>query len=40
MMLVRRQGLLGGRDYSLRLRRFDIPEKVVYTRGDKFLPTE
>ncbi len=40
MMLVRRQGLLGGRDYSLRLRRFDEPEKVVYTRGDKFLPTE
>jgi len=40
MMLVRRQGLLGGRDYSLRLRRFDVPEKVVYTRGDKFLPTE
>jgi branched-chain amino acid transport system permease protein len=40
MMLVRRQGLLGGRDYSLRLRWFDVPEKVVYTRGDKFLPTE
>jgi len=40
MMLVRRQGLLGGRDYSLRLRRFDEPEKVVFTRGDKFLPTE
>ena len=40
MMLVRRQGLLGGRDYSLRLRRFHEPEKVVYTRGDKFLPTE
>lgn len=40
MMLVRRQGLLGGRDYSLQLRRFDEPEKVVYTRGDKFLPTE
>ncbi len=40
MMLVRRQGLLGGREYSLRLRWFDEPEKVVYTRGDKFLPTE
>ena len=40
MMLVRRQGLLGGRDYSLRLRWFDVPEKVVFTRGDKFLPTE
>jgi branched-chain amino acid transport system permease protein len=40
MMLVRRQGLLGGRDYSLRLRWFDEPEKIVYTRGDKFLPTE
>jgi branched-chain amino acid transport system permease protein len=40
MMLVRRQGLLGGRDYSLRLHWFDEPEKIVYTRGDKFLPTE
>jgi len=40
MMLVRRQGLLGGRDYSLRLHWFDKPEKIVYTRGDKFLPTE
>jgi branched-chain amino acid transport system permease protein len=40
MMLVRRQGLLGGRDYSLRLHWFDVPEKIVYTRGDKFLPTE
>ena len=40
MMLVRRQGLLGGRDYSLRLHWFDEPEKLVYTRGDKFLPTE
>ena len=40
MMLVRRQGLLGGRDYSLRLPWFDEPEKNVYTRGDKFLPTE
>jgi len=40
MMLVRRQGLLGGRDYSLRLRWFDKPDKIVYTKGDKFLPTE
>ena len=40
MMLVRRQGLLGGRDYSLRLRWFDEPDKIVYTKGDKFLPTE
>jgi branched-chain amino acid transport system permease protein len=40
MMLVRRQGLLGGRDYSLRLPWFDKPEKNVYTRGDKFLPIE
>jgi len=40
MMLVRRQGLLGGRAYSLRLPWFDEPEKNVYTRGDKFLPIE
>jgi branched-chain amino acid transport system permease protein len=40
MMLVRRQGLLGGRDYSLRLPWFDEPKKNVYTRGDKFLPIE
>ena len=40
MMLVRRQGLLGGREYSLRLRWFDEPEKAVYARGDKFLPIE
>jgi len=40
MMLVRRQGLLGGRPYSLRLARFDEPEKKVYLRGDKFLPEE
>jgi branched-chain amino acid transport system permease protein len=40
MMLVRRQGLLGGRPYSLRLTRFDEPEKKVYLRGDKFLPEE
>lgn len=40
MMLVRRQGLLGGKEYSLRLRWFDKKEKVVYARGDKFLPDE
>jgi branched-chain amino acid transport system permease protein len=40
MMLVRRQGLLGGREYSLRLRWFDEPEKLVYERGDRFLPDE
>jgi branched-chain amino acid transport system permease protein len=37
MMLVRRQGLLGGRDVRLRLRRFD-PPAASYARGDKFLP--
>jgi len=40
MMLVRRQGLLGGKNYSLRLTRFDDRQEVVYTRGDKFLPAE
>jgi len=40
MMLVRRQGLLGGRPYSLRLGRFDGTERKVYLRGDKFLPDE
>ena len=40
MMLVRRQGLLGGRPYSLRLSWFDDPETMVYSRGDKFLPEE
>jgi branched-chain amino acid transport system permease protein len=40
MMLVRRQGLLGGRPYSLRWTRFDETEKKVYLRGDKFLPDE
>jgi branched-chain amino acid transport system permease protein len=40
MMLVRRQGLLGGKKYSLRLPWFDDQQKAVYTRGDKFLPTE
>lgn len=38
MMLVRRQGLLGGKEYSLRLHWFDEPEKKLFTRGDKFLP--
>jgi branched-chain amino acid transport system permease protein len=40
MMLVRRQGLLGGRNYSLRLPWFDDQQKTVYTRGDKFLPED
>jgi len=40
MMLVRRQGLLGGKNYSLRLSRFDDQKKAVYARGDKFLPAE
>jgi branched-chain amino acid transport system permease protein len=40
MMLVRRQGLLGGRSYSLRLPWFDEQQKAVYTRGDKFLPED
>jgi branched-chain amino acid transport system permease protein len=40
MMLVRRQGLLGGKNYSLRLTRFDDQPAAVYTRGDKFLPAE
>jgi branched-chain amino acid transport system permease protein len=38
MMLVRRQGLLGGRSYRLRLTRFDPSPVRVYQRGDKFLP--
>jgi len=38
MMLVRRQGILGGREYSLRLPWFDEGPRVVYRRGDKFLP--
>jgi branched-chain amino acid transport system permease protein len=38
MMLVRRQGLLGGRSYRLRLTRFDPAPARVYERGDKFLP--
>jgi branched-chain amino acid transport system permease protein len=40
MMLVRRQGLLGDRQYSLRLTFFDEKEKTVYLRGDKFLPAD
>lgn len=38
MMLVRRQGLLGGRSYSLRWTRFDPAPARIYDRGDKFLP--
>ncbi len=40
MMLVRRQGLLGGRSCTLRLSWFDVPGEKVYLRGDKFLPEE
>ena len=40
MMLVRRQGLLGGREYSLKLSWFIDREETVYQRGDKFLPAE
>ncbi|UCD80867.1 MAG: branched-chain amino acid ABC transporter permease [Desulfobacterales bacterium] len=40
MMLVRRQGLLGGRNYSLRLPWFDDQKKEVFTKGDKFLPED
>jgi len=40
MMLVRRQGLLGGKDYSLRLTWFDEEKETVYMRGDKFLPED
>lgn len=40
MMLVRRQGLLGDRQYSLRLKRFDEKKDTVYLRGDKFLPVD
>jgi branched-chain amino acid transport system permease protein len=40
MMLVRRQGLLGGKDYSLRLTWFDKEKETVFTRGDKFLPED
>ncbi len=40
MMLVRRQGLLGGKNYSLRLTWFDPPAEKKYYRGDKFLPEE
>ena len=37
MMLVRRQGLLGGRPYSLRLTRFD-GRPGVYLRGRQVSP--
>ncbi len=40
MMLVRRQGILGGKEYSLRLPWFDDKKDVVYARGDRFLPEE
>jgi branched-chain amino acid transport system permease protein len=40
MMLVRRQGVLGGKNYSLRLPWFDQTDEAVFTRGDKFLPEE
>lgn len=40
MMLFRREGILGGRDYSLKLKWFQKTPKVVYTRGDKFIPEE
>ncbi len=33
MMLVRRQGLLGGKNYSLRLTRFDDQPQTVYSQG-------
>jgi branched-chain amino acid transport system permease protein len=38
MMLVRREGLLGGRSVRLRLAVFDPAPRAVYARGDKFLP--
>jgi branched-chain amino acid transport system permease protein len=37
MMLVRRQGILGGREYSLRLSWFEETQKTIYQKGDKFL---
>ena len=40
MMLVRRQGLLGDKQYSLRWKKFDEKEEKVYERGDKFLPDD
>ena len=40
MMLVRRQGLLGGREFTLRLSWFDEKDDKKYSRGDKFLPVE
>lgn len=38
MMLVRREGLFGGRAYRLRLTCFDPPPAQTFRRGDKFLP--
>lgn len=40
MMLFRRQGILGDRDYTLQLPWFKEGPKVVYARGDKFLPDD
>lgn len=40
MMLFRRQGILGGKQYSLRWRRFEEKEMTIYHRGDKFLPDD
>jgi branched-chain amino acid transport system permease protein len=40
MMLVRREGLLGGRRISLKLACFEDKAEKVFSRGDKFLPLE
>ena len=40
MMLFRRQGLLGDKDYRLQLPWFQKESKPVYSRGDKFLPED
>lgn len=40
MMLFRRQGILGDKDYALQLPWFREESKVVYARGDKFLPED
>jgi len=40
MMLFRRQGILGDRDYTLQLPWFQERPKAVYARGDKFLPED
>jgi len=40
MMLFRRQGIFGGKHYSLRWRRFEERKDVAYQRGDKFLPDD